>query len=154
VRDLLFHLACSPPTGLGREESVGTAAKLVAQQTELLVREQSEQPKGPESPIERRLMEAIKAHGELPEPICQREFKGDAGQLITVADFVYEDLKIAIYCDGFAYHGTADKLAGDAMKRNHLQAHGWTVLTFWGTTILKYPDRCVQQIVQARQTAK
>lgn len=35
------------------------------------------------------------------------------------------------------------------MKRNHLQSLGWTVLTFWGTTILKHPARCVAQIIRA-----
>jgi hypothetical protein len=56
----------------------------------------------------------------LQEPICQFEFRNESGELITVADLAYEDRKIAIYCDGFAYHGNAEKLAGDSMKRNHL----------------------------------
>ncbi|MBI4663076.1 MAG: DUF559 domain-containing protein [Verrucomicrobia bacterium] len=148
VRDFVFHLACSVSTGSAREEAVGTAAKVVAQQIELFGKEQAGMTTGPQSPIERNLIEAIRAHGRLPDPICQREFRNEAGQLITVADFAYEDRKIAIYCDGFAYHGNAEKLAGDAMKRNHLQSLGWTVLTFWGITILRYPERCVAQIVR------
>ena len=68
------------------------------------------------------------------------------GTLITVADFAYEDAKIAIYCDGFAYHADKDKLASDAQKRNYVQSQGWAVLTFWGKTILKYPGRCEDQI--------
>ena len=66
--------------------------------------------------------------------------------LLTVADFAYEEEKIAIYCDGFAFHGSKEKLASDADKRNKLQAKGWSVLTFWGHTILKYPERCEEQI--------
>lgn len=71
--------------------------------------------------------------------------------MITVADFAYEEQGIAIYCDGFAFHGTADKLAGDAMKRNSIQARGWRVLTFWGRTIMAHPKRCVEQIERLRK---
>ena len=53
------------------------------------------------------------------------------------------------YCDGFAFHGTPEKLAADAHKRNHLQSQGWLVLTFWGQTILRNPDRCEEQIWRA-----
>jgi very-short-patch-repair endonuclease len=98
--------------------------------------------------IERRLFEAIAKVGRLPEPVKQREFR--SGEvLITVADFAYESEKIAIYCDGFAFHGTAEKLAADANKRNHLQSQGWVVLTFWGQTILRNPERCEEQIWRA-----
>lgn len=149
VRDLVFHLGCSSPAGPVRTEKVGAASSLVVKQMELLNTDQSSRIKGPESPIEQKLLEAIKAHGGLPLPTCQMEFRDRTGVLVTVADFVYEDRTIAIYCDGFAYHGTPEKLAGDAMKRNYLQSLGWTVLTFWGTTILKNPDRCVAQILNS-----
>ena len=68
-----------------------------------------------ESPIEQLLLKAILDAG-LPRPVCQREFRDSVGNLITIADFAYEDQKIAIHCDGYALHGTADKLAGDAMN--------------------------------------
>ena len=97
------------------------------------------------SVIEDKLYQAIKLHGRIPLPTKQREFRsGD--RLVTIADFAYEDEKIAIYCDGFAFHSDKDTLALDAQKRNELQAQGWAVLTFWGKTILKFPDRCEEQI--------
>ncbi|MEI6972490.1 MAG: DUF559 domain-containing protein [bacterium] len=105
--------------------------------------------------IEQRLREAIRKAGRLPEPQPQREFYAEA-LLITIAGFVYEKEKIAIYCDGFTYHGSKEKLASDAQKRNLLQADGWAVLTFWGQTDLKYPERCEEQVwrvFQARRTA-
>jgi very-short-patch-repair endonuclease len=95
--------------------------------------------------IEKALFQAIRESGRLPEPVPQKKFEKD-GVTITIADFAYEEEKIAIYCDGFAYHAGKDKLASDAMKRNELQAQGWAVLTFWGKTILKYPGRCEEQI--------
>ena len=98
--------------------------------------------------IERRLFEAIANGGRLPAPVKQRELRsGDV--LVTVADFAYEVEKIAIYCDGFAFHGMSENLAADAQKRNHLQSLGWMVLTFWGHTILRNSERCEEQIWRA-----
>ena len=98
--------------------------------------------------IERKLLDAIAKGGRLPKPLKQREFRsGEA--LITIADFAYETEKIAIYCDGFAFHGTVETLAADAHKRNYLQSQGWMVLTFWGKTILLHPELCEEQIWRA-----
>ncbi len=98
-----------------------------------------------DTPIELKLLEAIQRKGRLPEPTKQKEVrKGDI--LLTIPDFAYATEKVAIFCDGFAYHGSKDVLASDSQKRNELQADGWAVLTFWGKTILKYPDRCEEQI--------
>jgi len=98
--------------------------------------------------IEQKLLEAILGKGRLPKPVAQRQFHKN-GSLITIADFGYESEKIAIYCDGYAYHANKDSLAKDATKRNELQADGWLVLTFWGKTILKHPERCEEQIWKA-----
>lgn len=99
--------------------------------------------------IERALLEGIRKGGRLPDPIPQKEFVNKDGVLFTIADFAYELEKIAIYCDGFAFHSDKDTLASDSLKRNDLQAMGWTVLTFWGKTILKHPNRCEEQIWRA-----
>jgi very-short-patch-repair endonuclease len=105
-------------------------------------------PQTKDTVIERRLFEAIANGGRLPAPVKQREFRsGDV--LITVADFAYEAEKIAIYCDGFAFHGMPENLAADAQKRNQLQSLGWMVLTFWGKTILRNSERCEEQIWRA-----
>jgi very-short-patch-repair endonuclease len=89
--------------------------------------------------------------GRLPPPVSQYEIRGDAGELLTVPDFAYPDRRIAIYCDGFAYHGDVDTLGRDARKRNALQAKGWAVLTFWGRQILRDPRACETQIWQCYQ---
>jgi G:T-mismatch repair DNA endonuclease (very short patch repair protein) len=68
--------------------------------------------------------------------------RGDAGDLLTVPDFVCPDRRIAIYCDGFAYHANADTLSSDAHKFNAFQAEGWVILTFWGRKILREPGLC------------
>ena len=55
---------------------------------------------------------------------------------------------VAVYCDGFAFHGTAETLALDASKRNLLQSRGWVVVTYWGRTILKDAEACAAQVAQ------
>lgn len=76
----------------------------------------------------------------------QLEIRMPDGQLLTVPDFAYSDRRLAIYCDGFVYHGNADSLAADARKRNALQTMGWAVLTFWGRQILRDPSACEEQV--------
>jgi hypothetical protein len=145
VREFLFHVALQGPigppvsaqTGVGRHDTDQRIANIQPCMAPI--------GKGPESPIEHALLNAMRAAG-LPEPVSQRPFNDEGGQLITVADFAYEDLRLAIYCDGFAYHGQPEKLISDAQKRNKLQAAGWRVLTFWGRTILQHPDQCAEQV--------
>jgi hypothetical protein len=100
---------------------------------------------GPQSPIEWRLLEAITALKSIPQPTPQFEIRED-GRLITVPDFAYPNERIAIFCDGFAFHGTAETLELDAKKRNFLQSRRWSVLTYWGSTILRDPEACAREV--------
>lgn len=147
VRDALFQLSTHELLKPPFEAKANEGIKL----TNKWIEENAPAPAGAptkDTVIERKLFESIAKGGRLPEPVKQREFSsGDV--LITVADFAYETEKIAIYCDGFAFHGTAEKLAADANKRNYLQGLGWMVLTFWGQTILRNPERCEEQIWRA-----
>src|SRR5438105_15477274 len=59
---------------------------------------------GCESPLELRLLKAIRAAG-LPEPVKQHEVYDSRGRLLTRADFAYETPKrILIYADGLEFH--------------------------------------------------
>jgi ATP-dependent helicase YprA (DUF1998 family)/very-short-patch-repair endonuclease len=100
------------------------------------------------TPIEVALLQAIRVGGRLPEPVAQYEIREDSGVRLTVPDFAYPEKKIAIYCDGFAYHGNRDALEGDARRRNQIQSQGWRVLAFWGRQILQYPEACETQVWQ------
>ncbi|GBD36077.1 DEAD-box ATP-dependent RNA helicase CshA [bacterium HR36] len=86
----------------------------------------------------------------------QRDFeiKDEEGRLLTVPDFAWPDLKIAVFCDGYAYHGLPETLVLDAKKRNRLQLVGWLVLTFWGRTIWKDAGMCARQVEQALQARR
>jgi very-short-patch-repair endonuclease len=137
------HEATDPPTrGRGGDGSSSVGTWLATQR---------QHPPTRDTEIERRLQEAIRSNGRLPEPVAQREFRKD-GRLITVADFAYENERIAIYCDSFAWHGNAETLVCDANKRNELQSQGWLVLTFWSRTILRQPALCEEQIWRAWNT--
>ena len=72
----------------------------------------------------------------------------EGGPVITVPDFAWRDAKLAVYCDGYAYHGDRDTLELDARKRNLLQGMGWIVLVFWGRVILRDPDACAGQVAE------
>lgn len=99
-----------------------------------------------ESPIEQALETAMRVDGRIPMPVSQHAVHHEDGTVLTIPDFAYPDRRIAIYCDGFAFHGNLSTLSGDARKRNRLQALGWLVLTFWGRQILRDPLRCVDEI--------
>ncbi len=71
-----------------------------------------------------------------------------SGALVTVPDFAWPAVRLAVFCDGYQYHGSPETLALDAMKRNYLQREGWAVLTYWGRTILRDPARCAREIAQ------
>lgn len=77
----------------------------------------------------------------------QRDFEiREDGRLITVPDFTWPELKVAVYCDGYAYHGKQQTLELDADKRNFLQTKGWSVLTFWDRTIWRDPESWARQV--------
>jgi very-short-patch-repair endonuclease len=101
--------------------------------------------------IEKALLQAIRDGGRLPEPTPQYEISDENGKKLTIPDFAYTDRRIAIYCDGFAYHGNREALESDAKKRNVLQSMGWAVLIFWGRQILRNPSACEAQIWQCYQ---
>ena len=120
---------------------------LEARQAELAKLTRRPGQKGPQSPIEEMLLAAMRRRSGMPEPVAQFEILVD-NRLLTVPDFAYPDQKIAVFCDGFAFHGNVDTLELDSFKRNKLQELGWTVLTYWGRTINRAADKCAAEIFQ------
>ncbi|MGQ9689311.1 MAG: endonuclease domain-containing protein [Desulfobaccales bacterium] len=84
----------------------------------------------------------------MPEGKRDFEIRDDNERVITVPDFAWPEIKLAVYCDGFAVHVKPVTLELDARKRNFLQSQGWVVLTYWGKTILHDPQSCASQIEQ------
>jgi len=151
VRDLLLILAQQEPPA---PEDARHGAGLAALVRMLAARGSGEDPsvrRYPKGEIEEPLRAALESMPGLPPGERDYEVRDDQGRLITVPDFAWPDVKLAVYCDGFAFHGNADTLELDARKRNFLQSHGWVVLTYWGRTILKDAAACARQVVQAYQ---
>lgn len=101
----------------------------------------------PKGEIEEPLRAALERLG-ITDGQWDFEVRDEQGRLVTVPDFAWPDAKIAVYCDGYAYHGDPETLELDARKRNSLQSRGWVVLTFWGRTILRDPEGCARQIAE------
>jgi very-short-patch-repair endonuclease len=80
-----------------------------------------------ESPIERRLYDALKFRGELvkTQVLCGK----------YRIDIALPAHNIAIECDGKAYHSTPSQKAHDRQKNAYLRDNGWKVLRFSGKRI-------------------
>ena len=104
---------------------------------------------GCESPLEPRLLKAIRAAG-LPEPVKQHEVYDSRGRLLTRADFAYATPKrILIYADGLEFHSGIRQRIHDTRQSNQLQTEGWQVLRFLGPQVYRNSDDCVTQLRNA-----
>ena len=68
---------------------------------------------------------------------------------VTLPDFAFPYLRIAIYCDGYEYHWERDPFQKDRQQARALQLQGWLVLRFAGSEILNDTDAVVLTIEQA-----
>jgi len=101
--------------------------------------------KYPKSGIEELLRKALEKLG-ITGGLRDFEIRDEAGVLVTVPDFAWPEARVAVYCDGYAYHGNRRALDLDARRRNWLQTRGWIVLTYWDASILRNPDECARQV--------
>jgi very-short-patch-repair endonuclease len=145
VRDVLVTLANLDPVA-AQDATTGEGRKALAAMLE--ARAKGGLGSYPKGEIEELLRSALERLGVTH---YQRDYevKDEGGRLVTVPDFAWPDLKVAVYCDGYAYHGKEDVLALDAKKRNFLQIDGWMVLTFWGQTVMKNAEACAQEVKRA-----
>ncbi|MGQ9520985.1 MAG: Zn-binding domain-containing protein [Candidatus Fervidibacter sp.] len=153
VRDVLLELASLDPV-VPEPASHGASRQSLREMLEARAQGIGETfRRYPKGEIEETLQAALERLGIND---FQRDFeiRDEEGQLLTVPDFAWPDLKVAVFCDGYAYHGDPETLALDAGKRNRLQLMGWLVLTFWGRTIWKDADRCAREVQQALQARR
>ena len=106
---------------------------------------------GAESAMETRNRLVI-VLGGLPAPVCQYVVTDECGAFLARVDLAYPELKIAIEYDG-ALHRDADRYANDRWRDNLLVAAGWTVLRFTARDIYRFPERVVEQVAAAIQSA-
>ena len=69
--------------------------------------------------------------------------------LVTLPDFAFPSLQIAIYCDGYEFHQSRKRFKEDRQQSRELQLRGWCVLRFAGREILYEKDVVVRTIERA-----
>lgn len=82
-----------------------------------------------ESPIERRLYDCLRFRGEVVKT------QVPCGKYRI--DIALPAYRIAIECDGKAYHSTPEQKAHDRRKNTYLRKNGWKVLRFSGSWITR-----------------
>ena len=104
-----------------------------------------------DSPIERKLLQNLCPHLTTDSAKALRiqhriDYYPDMD--LTVPDFAFPKAKIAIYCDGFKWHGVNRNLfVKDRFQSRELQLRGWIVLRFAGSEI-KYKTEMVVEAIQ------
>ena len=152
VRDILLELASLDPVE-PKTTSYGASRQMLAEMIEARTKESDETfRRYPKGEIEELLRVALERLGITD---FHRDFEiYDGNQVLTVPDFTWPELKVAVFCDGYAYHGEQDTLELDARKRNRLQLLGWLVLTFWGRTIWKDAEGCARVVYDALRSRR
>ena len=76
---------------------------------------------------------------------------------VTIPDFAFPDMRIAIYCDGFKWHcGNRDQFEKDRFQSRELQLRGWIVLRFagreiWNQSALEMVVKTIQRAIDLRK---
>lgn len=92
-------------------------------------RERPQKP-GRESPLNRRVREALMVVGEQFFP--EYEMKHGTGSYFF--DFAFPKLKLLLEIDGWSYHHTKRQKIRDACKHKFAEAHGWKLIRLKGKT--------------------
>ncbi|MFC7321953.1 endonuclease domain-containing protein [Halobacillus campisalis] len=91
-----------------------------------------------ESPIERRLYNGLVSYGLHPRTqYPEGKFR---------IDIAFPGLKLAIECDGKAFHSSAAQKAHDRKKDRYLRSKGWKVMRFSGSRIHRSLPSVVKKI--------
>lgn len=96
-----------------------------------------------ESPIELRLYDALSLNGYYVKT------QVPCGKYRI--DLALPTYKIAIECDGKAYHSTPEQKAHDRRKNAYLRKHGWKVLRFSGRMIHRNLPKVLARIKDQTQ---
>ena len=106
-----------------------------------------------ESPIESKLLRNLYPHltTDRAQELCaQHKVDYYHDMRLTIPDFAFPDMQIAIYCDGFAWRaGNWEKFRRDRFQSRELQLRGWIVLRFAGSEIYRDSEMVVDTIDRA-----
>jgi very-short-patch-repair endonuclease len=70
----------------------------------------------------------------------------DERGLIGVGDVVFEEARVVLELDGWAFHVTSDRFQRDRERQNRLVAAGWTVLRFTWRDLIERPAQVVRTV--------
>ncbi|HNY31524.1 MAG TPA: DUF3320 domain-containing protein [Fibrobacteria bacterium] len=108
--------------------------------------------KGPDSPFEEEVLNALREKGYRLEPQV-----GTAGYFIDIAvkdpEFPGRYL-LAIECDGAAYHSSRSARDRDRLRQGVLESLGWRFHRIWSTDWFRNPKQELAKVVAAIESAK
>ncbi|SHE35667.1 Very-short-patch-repair endonuclease [Seinonella peptonophila] len=91
-----------------------------------------------DSPIEEKMYFALKRRGY--KVITQYQTCG------YEVDLVLRKHRIAIECDGYQHHHTAEQRKRDQKKSRILRSNGWKVIRLSGKEIYHKIDHCIEKV--------
>ena len=94
----------------------------------------------------------ISREAGFPEPTQQFEIRTIDGWFICRCDFAYPEWRLAIWIDGFAYHGNHEAFQNDRVQGNELSLLGWRYLRFTYFDLTQRPAYVMQQVRKALLT--
>ncbi|MFE4428824.1 endonuclease domain-containing protein [Peribacillus butanolivorans] len=91
-----------------------------------------------ESPIEKRVLKAL----------WMRDYKATAQYPMSPyrLDLALPEYRIAIECDGKAFHSSPKQKAHDRRRDKYLRSKGWVTLRFSGSTINRNMSKVINRI--------
>jgi len=69
-------------------------------------------------------------------------------------DLIFDEVKLIVEIDGFAYHGDREAFERDRERQNVLTAAGWTVLRFTWRQVRENPPSVIAQIEETRRVLR
>ena len=107
-----------------------------------------------QAPIERDLVKKLYPclTTDCAQELCAQHVINYDDMPVTIPDFAFPKMRIAIYCDGFKWHcGNRDQFKKDRSQSRELQLRDWIVLRFAGSEIWNQSD--LEMVVKTIQRA-
>ena len=106
----------------------------------------------PDQVAEARLLRRLVAHG-LPSPAVQYEVRDPQGRFVARPDLAYPDARVAVELNGFRWHGTPRRYAGDQARARRLAALGWLIVPATPADLAGRGDELARQVRAAVEQA-
>lgn len=109
----------------------------------------AERPGGeipPDSYLERLVIRALADHG-VPAPV--RQFRVATRDFVAYLDLAWPQHRLALECDGTAFHMSVEQFHRDRERQNRLVLLGWTVLRYTYRDASQRPAWLAEQVLLA-----